>query len=278
MANINPLMSANAANPALNAPRPAEQIQKTPVRVEAEKQDVRQQTETEKPEAQERELDHVIAVSKDGDTVQASDEAVRELNEEETIGRVIGDPENERIRREQEGEDSRTREELLRLELERSEAIREAQMEAVREEQEERMEETAEAEPNKVLADEKETIASEGQINSFIGYSDAELERMYLQGNISKFDYDKEMESRTAEEEARREELTDFALETTDQAAQLERSERQGEEIERAFSDNANEKLDAAERVQILQVMQRTAQTENSDPNQIAPLANFALS
>ncbi|MBR5116381.1 MAG: hypothetical protein IK096_04880, partial [Lachnospiraceae bacterium] len=224
----------------------------------------------------ERELDHVIAISKDGDTVQASDEAIRELDEEEKDGRVIGDPANQR----QEVENgSESRQELLELELERSAEIREALIEAAQEEHEARREEALEGQPNAVLADEKETIAEEGQINSFIGYSDAELERLVLQGDISRTDYNKEMESREAKEEARKEELADFSLDTTRNYAERAREQMREREIETAFSNEVNETLDAGERAQVLQAMQRiTAGQQPQDPNQIeAPLQNISL-
>jgi hypothetical protein len=105
---------------------------------------------------------------------------------------------------------------------------------------------------------------------------------MYLQGDISKFDYDKEMETREVKEEARKEQLTDFSLDNTKNAAELERSERQGEEIERAFSDRANERLDVENRTQILLAMQnanaQSATTTDDDVNRAIPLTNFSLS
>ncbi|MBQ3790131.1 MAG: hypothetical protein II800_04290 [Lachnospiraceae bacterium] len=290
MANINPIMNHainQVQNPVQNPGRQAETVR--PVREDAGKidQPERRQPEIERPEAAdnkperverqpERELDHVIAVSKDGDTVQASDEAIRELDEEEQDGRVIGDPAN--AQREVEN-GSESRQELLELELERSAEIREAQIEAAQEEHEERREEALQGQPNAVLADEEETIAEEGQINSFIGYSDAELERLVLQGDISRTDYNKEMESREAKEEAREEELADFSLESTRNNAERTRAQMQEREIEAAFSDEANETLNAGERAQVLQAMQRIASAQPpQDPNQIeAPLQNISL-
>ena len=285
MANINPIVN-NAMNQVQAPIRQTEAVR--PVREEPAKieQPERKQPEITRPEAEdkperaerqpERELDHVIAVSEDGDTVQASDEARKELDEEEQDGRVIGNPANQR--REVENE-SESREELLELELERSAEIREAMIEAAQEEHEERREEALEGQPNAVLADEKETIAEEGQISSFIGYSDAELERMVLQGDISRTDYNKEMENREAKEEAQKEELADFSLETTGNNAEQVREEMRGREIERAFSEEANENLGVTERAQVLQAMQRVAQAEQpQDPNQIAaPLQNISL-
>ncbi|MCR4762393.1 MAG: hypothetical protein K5696_02585 [Lachnospiraceae bacterium] len=295
MANVNLNTNFNPIDPAATGVRrvyEAQQAQK-PQRVQEEPKTNETRQREDRPgveeASRERELDHVIAVSRDGDTVQASDKAVQELEEEENTGRVIDNPENERLRREARTNESDSKEELMRLELQRSKEIREAQIEAAKEESEERREqamevrsesagEASDREPNAVLADEKETIASEGQINSFIGYSDAELERMYLQGNISKFDYDKEMESRAAKEEERKEQLTDFSLETAGNEVQRRQNEMQGEEAERAFSEQANERLEPQDRAQVLQAMQRATQPVDNDPNQVAPLANFTLS
>ena len=272
-------------------PSPVQEQMASPVKpVREVRPEVREQEPVAKPTGREpEELDHVIAVSKDGDTVQASDEAIRELDEEEQIGRMISDPDNARIRKEQEEKGPQTREELLELELERSEEIRKAQIEQVQEESKERREAALQQateeeepagpqeEPNAVLADEKQTIAEQGQVSSFIGYSDAELERMYLQGNISKHDYDQEMENRAAKEEARKEELADFSIDTSANIAEAEETERAGQEIEQAFSDEANERLDAATRAQVLQTMQRTQAPEDNDPNSVTALTNFAL-
>ena len=85
------------------------------------------------------------------------------------------------------------------------------------------------------------------------------------------------MENRAAKEEARKEELADFSIDTTANIAEAEETERAGQEIEQAFSDEANERLDAATRAQVLQTMQRTQAPEDNDPNSVTALTNFAL-
>ena len=320
MANIN-AVSNNLTNLAQGAIRPAPQIRNaeqagpdrnirqesaagterlapernTPVTGEPQADKVQRETPAQRQERIEQILDNVISVSGDGDTLQASDEAVRELDEEEKTGRMLSGADNDRIKKEQEANGSDSRKEMLEFELERSAEIRRAQIEAaqaeaearreaavdrMREESEEQ-EEQAEEIPNAVLADEKQTIAEEGQINSFIGYSDAELERMYLKGDISSYDYNREMENRAETEEARKEDLADFSLDAGRRNEQLRQDRLESAEIERAFDENANERLDPAQRAQLLQVMQRTAQAappqQSGDPNEIAPLANFSL-
>ena len=49
---------------------------------------------------------------------------------------------------------------------------------------------------------ESETDTYEADITSYIGYSDSELKQMYLEGDISQIDYNREMEARKAREEA----------------------------------------------------------------------------
>ncbi len=317
MANINMVSNNNLTNLAQGVSRsaaPARNIEQTrpdraPEKVSPEKtapekkqplvnepqpEKVRQETPAERQERIEKVLDNVISVSKDGDTVQASEKAVQELDEDKNTGRVLGNADNDRIKKEQEKNGSDSGKEMLEFELERSAQIRREQIEAAQEEAKERREEAvarmreeaAEQEedrtevPNAVLADEKETIAQQGQVNSFKGFSDAELERMYLKGDISSYDYNNEMEKRAETEEARKEDLADFSLDTGRRAEQLRQSELETEQIEQAFDEGANESLDPAQRAQVLQAMQRTAQAapqQQSDPNEIAPLANFSL-
>lgn len=318
MANINIVTNNNLTNLAQGVSRPAPAVRNTeqarpdtapekaspekaapekkqPIANEPQPEKVQRETPAERQERIEKVLENVISVSKDGDTVQASEKAVQELDEDKNTGRVLGNADNDRIKKEQEKNGSDTGKEMLEFELERSAQIRREQIEAAQEEAEARREEAAarmkdEARaqeetrnevPNAVLADEKETIAEQGQINSFKGFSDAELERMYLKGDISTYDYNAEMEKRAETEEARKEDLADFSLDTGRRAEQLRQSELESEQIEQAFDEGANERLDPAQRAQVLQAMQKTAQTapsqQQSDPNEIAPLANFSL-
>ena len=52
------------------------------------------------------------------------------------------------------------------------------------------------------VTEESETEEYEADITSYIGYSDSELKQMYLEGDISQIDYNREMEARKAREEA----------------------------------------------------------------------------
>ena len=313
MANINAISNNNLMNLAQGVERPATQARNTeqvkpdrtpaveknvpekkqPVGVESQPDKVQRETPAERQERIEQILDNVIAVSKDGDTVQASDKAVQELDDEKNTGKVVNSADNDRIKKEQEQNGSDSGKEMLEFELERSAQIRREQIEAAQEEAKERREEAvermrAEAEqleekktevPNAVLADEKQTIAEQGQINSFQGYSDAELERLYLKGDISTYDYNKEMENRAETEEARKEDLADFSLDAGRRTEQIRQNQLEAAQVEQAFDENANERLDPAQRAQVLQAMQRTAgqAQQSSDPNEITPLANFSL-
>ena len=117
----------------------------------------------------------VVATSEDGDTVRVKND---EDKESDRIHEILQD-EIERLKASE--EDFETPEYTVHT----------APVEDSRED------ETEESE-----TEESETEEYEADITSYIGYSDSELKQMYLEGDISQIDYNREMEARKAREEA----------------------------------------------------------------------------
>ena len=91
------------------------------------------------------------------------------------------------------------------------------------------------------------------KLASFEGVSDMKLEQMYLQGKISKTDYDKEMESREETREAENADDGRFSVRMTGAAALKESGERDLSQIENVFSGEANDNIAPADRMQIIE-------------------------
>ena len=180
--------------------------------------------ETEKQRTEEN-LDNVVSVSEDGDTVQVSEDGATEL-EESASGAVVSrtDSEDKAVIREEED-----------IEIEPVEA---PEIEPI---------EAPEIEPVNNATD-----TDKRQINSFVGYTDQQVEQMYLEGEISQNDYNTEIARREEVEEARKAEGDKFSSDMTRLGEIDSRSERADIAIDMAVkSGNENigikERLDAVD-------------------------------
>ena len=217
-------------------------------------------------------LEDVVSVSRDGDTVQASKSSLEKI-EEEKDGQFFIKPKDENT---DEEDTERTNENRSTFEEERQakiDAIRKMRAELAIEAMAERTVEKA----NSVLQgngeeDEDEETQAVGAAaagtNSFAGVSDADLEALYLKGEISKADYDKEMKSREMEEEARDANDTSFSREMSNTGAVANQARQDEIEIEGAFSENASNTLTAAQRVGIVDAMQDFSSGNNDQANE----------
>ncbi|MBQ7565010.1 MAG: hypothetical protein IJT16_13610 [Lachnospiraceae bacterium] len=177
---------------------------------------------------QQKELEDVVSVSEDGDTVQVKEDSEKKL-EDDRFGHV----------------------DIVEQELA---GVYNAPAET----------------PNiEIKAPEKpedeeeipaiETKAQGTQITSYAGYTDSQLEQMYLKGEISKNDYDKEIEAREAREEA----LKGEDEETSELAGKLAGSENKEEqdeiELKKVFSEDASDTLTAKQRADAIDTLQNMA-------------------
>ena len=220
----------------------------------------------------------MISVSKDGDTVQATEKS-RERLEEDAFGHV-------EVRQDQADRQNRTAvgevteeaiEERTRTAIDGSETQQaiaesvddrlvegtrtdEAIAEAVEREVTgtSRTEEAIELGNERAEQEEAEKEYVE-KLTSYEGISDMKLEQMYLEGEISKIDYDQEMESREAEREAENDNAQQFSTQMTGLSGLEFGSRLDQEQIQDVFSTEANDNISATDRMEMLETLNSQA-------------------
>lgn len=227
----------------------------------------------------EQEIENVVSVSEDGDTVQVSEEGATRLQENSSVkdavekapvfggqpidttvtveGKVAGDVAGTVV------DESRTTADPNGTVVDDNKAAGGV----------DENEEVPLAVTSGTTADEKNVIIVpadrepvEGpttdqesdvpQVSSYAGYSDSQLEQLYLKGDISKFDYDQEMEAREEERKAQQEKDTGFSTDMTEHVQQQEQAEQDAASIQSAFSPDASKVLEATDRVNIVATLQ----------------------
>ena len=198
-------------------------------------------TPVQKPEVEKKQkqepvaLENVIYTSEDGDTVQVKPESNERLSDgfvfnktdrtakEETIDIDVADKaEKTPVREERENAVKEAEESAEKIEARREERIKEM-IKASEAESDKRKEEIKDN--LKKEAEEKETDKILDNKISFSGVSDSELERMYLTGRISSYDYNSAMESRKEEEAAESREAGEVSKTIGNVAAGLEKNQ-----------------------------------------------------
>ncbi|MCR5502623.1 MAG: hypothetical protein K6F53_06420 [Lachnospiraceae bacterium] len=327
VSGITSVNMAGGVNPAASAARPAVHGARDTGRAAGaerlrEDNEARAREKDEKKaEQRKEELKDLIAVSKDGDTAQASENAKELLSEDRfgsvrkieagdqdeqknAPGRINADEEEraginaqnpaekeepsagEKLAEEaREAEEARRTEERARIEAgqkaeaeERSRIEAEQKAEAAerREKAEERREEREAAEAEReertagaagqdgqspeaangnrgpAAAGQENNPANNRAITSLKSYTETQLEQLYEQGQISKTDYDKEVENRKELREDRQEQDREFSENTVRGIGLQEKAERDEEELKNAFSEDANDNLNPGERIAMI--------------------------
>ena len=245
--------------------------------------------EAEKKQS-EKALENVISVSEDGDTVQATDESMERL-EEDAFGRVVVEREgdenartvnteenittaqserNTSVEKNAEAEDDTTvnptqerleeandpnRIDPTKERLEEAEDPNRPDPAKERIEAEIKRQERAEERENFNL-EKEEQETNEAQITSFKGYTDQQLEQLYIKGEISRNDYEQEMDSRQERAEAVQEGNREFNREMAEDISEQESVQRQGQELETVYSPDSSDTLSARTRDDILTGLQ----------------------
>ena len=219
---------------AVNSSRPDSTENRTPVQREEsavdravvdrrEKEQADRARESEQKNREET-LENVVSVSEDGDTVQVSDEGSRELDESAS-GTVISQTDRE-------PETSRFEEDI------EIEPITPPEITPI--EAPEIASETAAAE---------ETESADRDITSFAGYTDQQVEQMYLEGEISQNDYNNEIARREEMEASEREEREQLSRDMGRLDERASRNEMADFAIENAV-ESGNDKIGLNERLQ----------------------------
>lgn len=311
--SITPAGNTNigAANGMAN-PRNAEaltSIRRTVAAEDPAKADRAKETQDAQQSRQER-LKDVIAVSEDGDTVQATKDS-RERLAEDAFGRV-------EVKRDQEEDDERTgvpaagenaegvaaeagaaggartetgevtenaiaeSAETAAEGTESQQAIEERNRRILENDSktEEAIDESVEKqllgtsrtdfvieEGRREAEQEEEEEEYNQKLASYNGISDQRLEQMYLQGEISRMDYDKEMEAREERREAENAGAEQFSNEMTGMSVLEESGKLDLSQIQTAFSPEANDTISAEDRMAIIETMDARVQNAVTDQN-----------
>ncbi len=198
-------------------------------------------------------LEDVIAKSKDGDTAQASKKSQDLLKDSEEIGDVKKMPDKkddhepsaamkllDEIMKKQQDKPSPA--ERMKETLERQERLKNTQADLSEK-------------PNLHTQAEAREASNKTKTHNYNSYSDAQLQQMYINGDITRYDYDHEMEGRTEKgkenaDEARNEKIFNEGI------VRVMENERQaeisGSSIENAFSDYSNDNMRAEQRMAML--------------------------
>lgn len=216
--------------------------------------------------AKEERLENQVAVSKDGDTLQISEDAnvkLKEMVETEKVEKSVleKDIEASKVRKE-EAQKKEWKLKKIKEELQETERKKELQAE-------ENKMKLVKAEQRELLL--KEMSKEEKQVeqveNSFAGKSDSDLAKMYLRGDITKAEYDSVLEQRESEREAVQAKEREFQEEVTEGAAKTGEMERFQLELERAFSENASTTLKPLDRLATIEAAE--GKREEEEPKEI---------
>lgn len=197
-------------------------------------------------------LENQVAVSTDGDTLQISPKAVAKLDaviketeaKDELDKADIEVTGNEADKAKLKSEEVENMRKEARLKAERKAEILK---EAVKNEQK------------------KEVQAEEKQAISFAGKSDSDITRLYLEGEITKNDYDSEMSSREKLRAKVEKNSSDFVNATSEGDSKEKKVERFGNNLKAAFSDVASKTFDAITRLDTIDAAEGIKKTEQEE-------------
>ena len=284
MAGIQPIegvQAAPVAAPQNTAPR-TEQAASRVVNQPADRiqsQDTQQDKDNKNAvQRKEPELENVVSVSKDGDTVQVKPEdregivtaqnRVSEEAQKTPAFKTDDDKETAKEQVEKMQEAGSTALEALKDEpTDRSKVLeeekKEAEEKAAKEEAAKKEAEKKESAKEDAKAEAEEKTAETNQSpQDYTGMTDQQIEQLYEKGSIDRADYEKEM----AKREDRKEDLTGgnerISEEMTTAAAEMNEAANAAATIENAYGENTEDPEAARVRVQAMEAL-NTAQTQN---------------
>ncbi len=273
-ATPSPQATTPVTPPVKEAPEKVEKVEKKePTR---ETDELEKAAEREKAAPEEREI---VSVSEDGDTVAVQKSNADELDEERQ-GTVIETGREDETKAANAATDERETEAIEAPEIEEDKApeiqpmtLPDAAKEAIEratediERKEDAAKETAKAQADEE-ADEKDY---EQKIVSFAGYTNEQIEQMYLDGKISQYDYNKEIESR----EKRVENIQVSNEELSNNMNALDAAGRDvdntGNAIAAATSDQASQTLTAQQKLDAIDTLKdrEAAEKKNTEDTRI---------
>ncbi|MCR5789275.1 MAG: hypothetical protein K6G83_05230 [Lachnospiraceae bacterium] len=206
--------------------------------------------ELEKPdkaeEKKEEELQNVVSVSKDGDTVQVSDESAKKLNDD-AFGRM------DIIGRDEEQIEKNT----IESGLTSPEVAKLADTNVLQKNAADRVKDEEKTEDFKIQSEDDKGDAKP-QITSYAGYTENQLEQMYLKGDLSKQDYDKAVEAKEKQKEAIKEEDSETTKKLSGLVTMEDQQDKDAEELTDIFGPYTSDTFTEKERADILETLDKT--------------------
>lgn len=203
---------------------------------------------SEKTAIEKAPLENQVAVSKDGDTLQISPKAVAKFD------MAIKEAENKEKHAEAEKFDN----------IDEAAKLKNEQVEAARKEARLKAERRAEILKELAKMEQKKEIRSEEkQAVSFAGKSDSDITRLYLEGEITKSDYDSEMSGREKLREQTAKKDNDFINKTSEGNKREKKIERFSKDLKAAFSDKTSKTFDAVTRLDTIEAAEGIKKAEH---------------
>lgn len=196
-------------------------------------------------------LENQVAVSQDGDTLQISPKAAAKFEAE--IKEVQNKENFDETEIKELGSGDRARESELKKE-EAENVRKEARLKA--EKRAEFLKELTE------MSRKKEARIDEKQKISFAGKSDSDITRLYLEGDITKSDYDSEMSVREKWRDQMTKKDNDFINKTSESDSIEKKVERSDKDLKAAFSDTASKTFDPVTRLDAIDAAEGVKKAE----------------
>ena len=222
-------------------------------------------------------LKDVIAVSKDGDTAQASKTSKNKLEETKEIGDVKDITEKNKVTNEpsaakklfdelknkqESGPTPAERaKENAEKAKERIERNKDQQAKALKNKENLFPKKNEASDMSKVAANEHITTQKQTNKGNYDSFSDAQLRQMYIKGDISRYDYDHEISTREEHNDVRNAEETSekvFREGIVRALSNENKAERSGSNIERAFDEDSNDNMEAEQRMAMVDAAELT--------------------
>lgn len=210
-------------------------------------------------------LENQVAVSQDGDTVQISPKAAAKF-----------ETEIKKAQNKEEASEAELRELGSGSEADKQQ-IKDEKMENLRKEARLKAEKRAEVLKELAEMDQKKEVKTDEKQNiSFSGKSDSDITRLYLEGEITKSDYDSEMSSREKVRTQVAKRDNDF-IDTAVEGDKIEKKlERFSKDLRIAFSDETSKTFDAVTRLDAIDAAEGTKKAENEKKSEAVTEVKFS--
>ena len=204
----------------------------------------------------------------------ANDKPVFSVNPSGETERVIGVLNDSEIEARASDKESKSAAKSIKSDAdtkEKKELLRDAKIKTEKKAEEARLEKEKSEKKVEILKEAVRSAKSEEKENavskkvSFAGLSDSDVDRLYLRGDISKSEYDAEVERRENRREGNKKELEANINNITKHYVEFEKTERFGENLKTAMSDSSSKKLDTKTKLDTIEAAEKTTKKKKAE-------------